>query len=115
MTNIIIDGIEHILLVLLQGLLKIVGAFGAILGKAAALQTALPWVQAMKSDVLTVTWSLFGVALAWIIFTRYIMWNFSGGDASVDAHHLAAMKKVAVGTALVVGAGGIAHFMGGLF
>ena len=44
-----------------------------------------------------------------------IMRNFSGGDASVDAHHLAAMKKVAVGTALVVGAGGIAHFMGGLF
>ena len=44
-----------------------------------------------------------------------IMRNFSGGDASVDAHHLAAMKKVAVGTALVVGAGGIAHFFGGLF
>ncbi len=44
-----------------------------------------------------------------------ILRNFSGGDASVDAHHLAAMKKVAVGTALVVGAGGIAHFMGGLF
>ncbi len=44
-----------------------------------------------------------------------IMRNLSGGDASVDAHHLAAMKKVAVGTALVVGAGGIAHFMGGLF
>ena len=44
-----------------------------------------------------------------------VMRNFSGGDASVDAHHLAAMKKVAVGTALVVGAGGIAHFMGGLF
>ena len=44
-----------------------------------------------------------------------MMRNLSGGDASVDAHHLAAMKKVAVGTALVVGAGGIAHFMGGLF
>lgn len=90
MTNIIIDGIEHILLVLLQGLLKIVGAFGAILGKAAALQTALPWVQAMKSDVLTVTWSLFGVALAWIIFTRYIMWN--EGTADPDGSGL--MKNV---------------------
>ena len=44
-----------------------------------------------------------------------MMRNLSGGDPSVDGHHLAAMKKVAVGTALVVGAGGIAHFMGGLF
>lgn len=44
-----------------------------------------------------------------------IMRNFSGGDAQTDAHHLAAMKKVIVGTAIVAGAGGIAHFMGGLF
>lgn len=44
-----------------------------------------------------------------------IMRNMSGGDAQVDAHHLAAMKKVIVGTVLVAGAGGIAHFAGGLF
>lgn len=44
-----------------------------------------------------------------------IMRTLSGGDAQVDAHHLAAMKKVAIGTALVVGAGGIAHFAGSLF
>ena len=44
-----------------------------------------------------------------------MMRNLSGGDASVEAHHLQSMKKVAVGTALVVGAGGIAHFVGSLF
>ena len=44
-----------------------------------------------------------------------IMRNMSGGDAQVDAHHLSAMKKVIVGTILVAGAGGIAHFAGGLF
>ena len=41
-----------------------------------------------------------------------IMRNFSGGDAQTDAHHLSAMKKVAVGTAIVAGAGGLAHLMG---
>lgn len=44
-----------------------------------------------------------------------VMRNFSGGDAQTDAHHLAAMKKVIVGTAIIAGAGGIAHFAGGLF
>lgn len=44
-----------------------------------------------------------------------LMRNFSGGDAQTDAHHLSAMKKVIVGTAIVVGAGGIAHFSAGLF
>ena len=43
-----------------------------------------------------------------------LMRNFSGGDAQTDAHHLAAMKKVAVGTAIIAGAGGLAHFMGGV-
>lgn len=41
-----------------------------------------------------------------------VMRNMSGGDAQTDAHHLSAIKKVAVGTALVAGAAGIAHFMG---
>ena len=44
-----------------------------------------------------------------------IMRNFSGGDASTDAHHLGQIKKVLVGTAVVAGAGGLAHFAGGLF
>ncbi|AUW92631.1 hypothetical protein BXT84_00580 [Sulfobacillus thermotolerans] len=44
-----------------------------------------------------------------------IMRNMSGGDAQTDAHHLSAMKKVLVGTIIVAGAGGIAHFAGGLF
>lgn len=44
-----------------------------------------------------------------------LMRNFSGGDAQTDAHHLAGMKKVIVGTAIVVGAGSLAHFAGGLF
>jgi hypothetical protein len=44
-----------------------------------------------------------------------LMRNLSGGDAQADAHHLQAIKKVAVGTAIVVGASGIAHFVGGLF
>lgn len=44
-----------------------------------------------------------------------LMRTFSGGDAQTDAHHLSAMKKVIVGTAIVAGAGGIAHFAGGLF
>lgn len=44
-----------------------------------------------------------------------IMRNFSGGDAQTDAHHLSAMKKVIVGTCVVAGAGGLAHFAGGLF
>ena len=44
-----------------------------------------------------------------------VMRNLSGGDAQTDAHHLAAMKKVIVGTAVIAGAGGIAHFAGGLF
>nr|WP_281042023.1 hypothetical protein [Sulfobacillus thermotolerans] len=43
------------------------------------------------------------------------MRNLSGGDGATDAHHLQAMKKVIVGTAIVAGAGGIAHFAGGLF
>lgn len=41
-----------------------------------------------------------------------VMRNISGGDAQTDAHHLSSMKKVAVGTAIVAGAAGIAHFMG---
>ena len=57
-----------------------------------------------------------GVPAGSLMFAYHaIMRNMSGGDAQVDAHHLASMKKVAVGTALVVGAGGIAHFAGGLF
>ncbi len=44
-----------------------------------------------------------------------LMRNLSGGDGATDAHHLQAMKKVIVGTAIVAGAGGIAHFAGGLF
>ena len=44
-----------------------------------------------------------------------LMRNLSGGDAQADAHHLQAIKKVAVGTAIVVGASGIAHFIGGIF
>ncbi|NMP24468.1 hypothetical protein [Sulfobacillus harzensis] len=44
-----------------------------------------------------------------------IMRNLSGGEAATDAHHLQAMKKVLVGTAIVAGAGGLAHFAGGLF
>lgn len=44
-----------------------------------------------------------------------VMRMIGGGDAQTDAHHLAAMKKVLWGTALVAGAGGLAHFMGGLF
>ena len=43
-----------------------------------------------------------------------LMRTFSGGDAQTDAHHLAAMKKVLVGTVIVAGAGGLAHFAGGL-
>ena len=39
-----------------------------------------------------------------------LMRNLSGGDQQVDAHHLSAMKKVGVGTVLVVCAGAIAHF-----
>lgn len=44
-----------------------------------------------------------------------LMRNLSGGDAATDAHHLQAMKKVLVGTAIVAAAGGLAHFAGGLF
>lgn len=44
-----------------------------------------------------------------------LMRNLSGGDGATDAHHLQAMKKVIVGTAVVAGAGGIAHFAGGMF
>ncbi|MCY0886097.1 MAG: hypothetical protein OWV35_09485 [Firmicutes bacterium] len=44
-----------------------------------------------------------------------LMRNLSGGDGATDAHHLQAMKKVIVGTAIVAGAGGLAHFAGGLF
>ena len=44
-----------------------------------------------------------------------LMRNMSGGDQQADAHHLQSIKKVAVGTAMVVGAGGMAHFIGGIF
>ncbi len=44
-----------------------------------------------------------------------LMRNLSGGDQQADAHHLQSIKKVAVGTALVAGAGGLAHFVGHLF
>jgi len=44
-----------------------------------------------------------------------LMRNFSGGDAATDAHHLQAMKKVLVGTAIATGAAGLAHFAAGLF
>lgn len=44
-----------------------------------------------------------------------ILRNFSGGDGATDAHHLGQIKKVIVGTAVVAGAGGLAHFAGGLF
>lgn len=43
-----------------------------------------------------------------------VMRNISGGDQQADAHHLSAMKKVVIGTIAVVGAGGVAHFAGGL-
>lgn len=57
-----------------------------------------------------------GVPAGGLMFGYHaIMRTMSGGDAQTDAHHLAAMKKVAIGTALVVGAGGIAHFAGSLF
>ena len=39
-----------------------------------------------------------------------LMRNLSGGEPQVDAQHLNAMKKVGVGTVLVVCAGAIAHF-----
>ncbi len=44
-----------------------------------------------------------------------LMRNLSGGDGATDAHHLQGIKKVVIGTAIVAGAGGIAHFAGGLF
>ncbi len=44
-----------------------------------------------------------------------LMRNFSGGDAQTDAHHLQAMKKVLVGTAIATGAADLAHFAAGLF
>lgn len=44
-----------------------------------------------------------------------LMRSLSGGDAQADAHHLQSIKKVAAGTAVVVGSAGIAHFIGGIF
>ncbi len=51
-----------------------------------------------------------GVGGGLMIGYHALMRNMSGGDQSADAQHLSAMKKVGVGTVLVVCAGAIAHF-----
>jgi hypothetical protein len=40
---------------------------------------------------------------------------FSGGDPQVQAVHQASMRRVLIGTVLVVAASGIAHFVAGFF
>jgi hypothetical protein len=80
MTQIIFDGIEHIIFWVLQAMLKGVGLIAGLFGQLGTTQAGLSWVQNMRTDVLAVTWSLFTLALAWIIFTRYIMWHEGTAD-----------------------------------
>lgn len=43
-----------------------------------------------------------------------LMLQTTGGDPSLDAHHRQAIRKVITTTALIGGAGVVAHFAGGL-
>lgn len=86
-------------------------AVSANLGQTKAAQT----LKTLVSSGGTWIAGLGAVGGGTMIAYHGLMRNLSGGDAQADAHHLQAIKKVAVGTAVVVGASGIAHFIGGIF
>lgn len=90
MGTLVINATEKFLFDLLGGMLKLVGLAAGEFARLGTLQTQLPWVSGVKTDVLTVTWSLFACYLAYLILTRYILWH--EGTADTDGSVL--MKSV---------------------
>ena len=86
-------------------------AASANLGSTKAAQTVTTLTTSAGSYIMGLGATGGGLMIGY----HALMRNLSGGDQQADAHHLQSIKKVAVGTALVVGAGGIAHFVGGIF
>jgi len=74
------------------------------------IPAAMGSVQKLLSAAGNGIMGLGGVGGGLMIGYHALMRNMSGGDQSADAQHLSAMKKVGVGTVLVVCAGAIAHF-----
>lgn len=74
------------------------------------ISTAMTGVRGLLAAAGNGIMGLGGVGGGLMIGYHALMRNMSGGDQSADAQHLSAMKKVGVGTVLVVCAGAIAHF-----
>ena len=98
MNTLIANGFEHLIFDFLQGVLKFVGSAAGLFGQVALMQTALPWVSVVRTDILAVTWTLFALYLAYIVLTRYILWH--EGTADTDGSVL--MKSV-LRSALYIG------------
>jgi hypothetical protein len=79
----------------------------------AGISTAMSRVKGLLGTATNGIMGVGGIGGALMIGYHALMRNLSGGDQSVDAHHLSAIKKVAVGTAVVVCAGAIGHFAAG--
>ena len=98
MSTLVANAIEKFIFHLLQGVLQFVGSAVGLFGQVSLMQTELPWVTVVRTDILTVTWTLFTLYFAYIALTRYILWH--EGTADTDGSVL--MKSV-LRSALYIG------------
>lgn len=90
----------------MHGMLLAAGGAPAVVGK---LQTFLGDATGWVTGLAAVGG---GLMFAYHALMGHV---FSGGDPQVQATHQASMRKVLIGTVLVVAASGIAHFLVGMF
>lgn len=65
---------------LLGGVLAFFGKVAVAIGDVGLLQTQLPWVQTLYHTLFAVAAALFGVYLAYLALTRWILWNEGTAD-----------------------------------
>lgn len=87
MNSLILGGIDYLVNQLLHWVLWGVGIVADGISHLALLETQLPWVQNVKTDIMAMAWTLLALYIAYKAFHAYIMWN--EGTADPDGSVLA--------------------------
>ncbi|MDA8205737.1 MAG: hypothetical protein M0Z36_06695 [Thermaerobacter sp.] len=72
--------VEYGLEKVIGGMLAITGEIGMLVGRLGLIQIGLPWVQTLYHTLFAVACTVFGVYLAYLITTRWILWNEGTAD-----------------------------------
>ena len=80
MNTIILGGVEYLANEVVKWTLWGVGWIADGISSLALVQANLPWVQNAKFDMEVVAWTILGFYVAYIAFTRYIMWGEGTAD-----------------------------------